>query len=71
MLTEDMLWEAISANLGCLFFKIFWGSMPPDPPRGPKKIFSLRSEIFLGYHISHSFLSLKLDRVVVRFKTSE
>ncbi len=51
-----MLQEAISANLGCLFFKIFWGSMPPDPPRRHKNNF------FLGFHVSHSFLWLKLDR---------
>ena len=27
-----LLGNAISTNLRCLNFKIFWGSMPPDPP---------------------------------------
>ena len=27
---------SILANLGYLIFKIFWGSMPPDPPRRPR-----------------------------------
>ena len=31
--------NAISANPEHYIFKIFWGSMPPDPPRRPKKNF--------------------------------
>ena len=30
---------SISANLGGIIFKIFWGSMPPDPPRRPNNFF--------------------------------
>ena len=32
--------NTISANPEHYIFKIFWGSMPPDPPRRPKKKFS-------------------------------
>ena len=31
--------NAISDNPEHYLFKLFWGSMPPDPLKGPKKIF--------------------------------
>ena len=31
--------NAISANPEHYIFKLFWGNMPPEPPRRPKKIF--------------------------------
>ena len=34
--------NAISANPEHYIFKLFWGSMPPDPLRRPKNIFSCR-----------------------------
>ena len=45
-------------------FQNFLGSMPPKSPRGPKKEFySQRLENFWGVRqISHSFLTLKLNR---------
>ena len=32
--------KAISASFGNIIFKIFWGTMPPDPPRTGLKNFS-------------------------------
>ena len=43
--------NAISANPEHYIFKIFRGSMPPDPPRRPKTIFSccrVAQKIFSG-----------------------
>ena len=41
--------NAILADLGYIIFKIFWTSMPPNPPRKPQKFSSLRLENFLGF----------------------
>ena len=47
-------------------FQKFLGEHPPDHLEGKKKFSSLRLEIFLGARqISHSFLTLKLDRSVI------
>ena len=42
--------KPISANLEEIIFKIFWGSMSPDPPEGLEKFLSPLhgSKLFLG-----------------------
>ena len=57
--------NAISANPEHYIFKIFWGSMPPDPTRRPKKFFfspPRDSKIFLE---STSPKQKILDRTLV------
>ena len=50
---SKMLEMHFSANLRALIFKILWGSMPPDPLQGVRKIFlaPARFETFSDHNL--------------------
>ena len=49
--------KSISTSFENIIFKIFWGSMPPDPPRTGQKIFlaAARLQLFLARNLTLNY----------------